>query len=148
MYLHEETMDLFDVPRGYYIAHCITGDLSFGAGIAKEINERYDMANAIRNILAQADCEDIAPKDLKGVTVWVGDVCNLITKAYPSKKVKRRNIQDCLDHMYAYCDQNYVKKIAMPRICCGMDGMDWSEIKPMIEETFEDLDIEIMVVHP
>lgn len=32
----EMTGDLFAVPQGYYLAHCISGDFSLGAGIAKQ----------------------------------------------------------------------------------------------------------------
>ena len=39
----EETRDLFTVPQGYYLAHCISGDYALGAGIAKTFNEVYNM---------------------------------------------------------------------------------------------------------
>ena len=35
--------DLFAVPQGYYLAHCISGDFALGAGIAKQFNEVYNM---------------------------------------------------------------------------------------------------------
>lgn len=39
----EMTGDLFAVPQGYYLAHCISGDFSLGAGIAKQFDEVYNM---------------------------------------------------------------------------------------------------------
>ena len=35
MTIREENRDLFTVPQGYYLAHCITADLSLGAGVVK-----------------------------------------------------------------------------------------------------------------
>ena len=35
--------DLFTVPQGYYLAHCISADFALGAGIAKVFDEVYNM---------------------------------------------------------------------------------------------------------
>ena len=39
MIITEVTQDLFTVPQGYYLAHCISGDYALGAGIAKVFDE-------------------------------------------------------------------------------------------------------------
>ena len=38
-----ENRDLFTVPQGYYLAHCISADFALGAGIAKIFDEVYNM---------------------------------------------------------------------------------------------------------
>lgn len=43
MTIHEEQRDLFTVPQGYYLAHCISADFALGAGIAKKFDEVYNM---------------------------------------------------------------------------------------------------------
>ena len=43
MIIREEKRDLFTVPHGYYLAHCISGDYALGAGIAKQFVEVYNM---------------------------------------------------------------------------------------------------------
>ena len=43
MILREVTGDLFTAPQGYYLAHCISGNYTLGAGIAKKFDEEYDM---------------------------------------------------------------------------------------------------------
>ena len=35
--------------------------------------------------------------------------------------------------------------IAMPKIACGLDGMDWREISSLIEQTFKNSGITIYV---
>lgn len=47
--------------------------------------------------------------------------------------------------MRVVADMNGVKKIAMPKIGCGLDGKDWRVIKKMLKDIFEDSDIEILV---
>jgi len=43
MTITEINGNLFEVPQGYYLAHCISGDYALGAGIAKTFNEIYNM---------------------------------------------------------------------------------------------------------
>ena len=43
MTIREENRDLFTVPQGYYLAHCITADFSLGAGVAKKMDKIYNM---------------------------------------------------------------------------------------------------------
>ena len=33
----------------------------------------------------------------------------------------------------------------MPRIGCGLDGLDWGIVKAIIKDVFEDTDIEILI---
>lgn len=35
--------------------------------------------------------------------------------------------------------------IAKPKIGCGLDKLEWSKVKAIIEEVFADTDIEILV---
>ena len=38
-----------------------------------------------------------------------------------------------------------VKKIAMPKIGCGLDRLGWVMVKHLIEQTFRDIEGEILV---
>ena len=38
-----------------------------------------------------------------------------------------------------------IKLLAMPKIGCGLDRLQWDKVKFMIEETFVDLDVEIII---
>lgn len=41
--------------------------------------------------------------------------------------------------------ENGIKKIAMPQIGAGLDKLDWSKNREIIQKVFEDTDIEILV---
>ena len=47
--------------------------------------------------------------------------------------------------MKEQCELLDIHKVAMPRIGYGLDRQNWSEVKKLIEEVFEDTDIEILV---
>lgn len=38
-----------------------------------------------------------------------------------------------------------VSKLAIPKLGCGLDGLNWSEAKLMIEEVFNDTEIDVVV---
>jgi O-acetyl-ADP-ribose deacetylase (regulator of RNase III) len=47
-----------------------------------------------------------------------------------AKKVKKKNI----------------KKLAMPKICCGKNGFDWEDVRDLIVDVFSDNDdLEIVI---
>ena len=42
-------------------------------------------------------------------------------------------------------EKNGVSKLAMPKIGCGLDKLDWKDVKQQIMYCFQDTDIEILV---
>lgn len=38
-----------------------------------------------------------------------------------------------------------VTKVAMPRIGCGLDGLEWEKVKEMLEDVFKDQNIDVTV---
>lgn len=49
MIYKEEKRDLFSVDDSYYIAHCISADFALGAGIAKEIDRRFNTREELKS---------------------------------------------------------------------------------------------------
>jgi len=41
-----------------------------------------------------------------------------------------------------------IQSIAIPPLGCGLGGLDWDVVKPMIVEAFQDLDINITIYEP
>jgi O-acetyl-ADP-ribose deacetylase (regulator of RNase III) len=47
--------------------------------------------------------------------------------------------------MKQHCEEHDVKKLAMPRIGCGLDRLDWNEVREIIKQTFQEINIELTI---
>jgi O-acetyl-ADP-ribose deacetylase (regulator of RNase III) len=47
--------------------------------------------------------------------------------------------------MKEHCEEHTVKKLAMPRIGCGLDRLDWNKVRDMIKEIFKDMKVELTI---
>ena len=40
-----------------------------------------------------------------------------------------------------------ITKLAMPLIGCGLDKLEWNRVKDVIEDVFDDTDVEILICY-
>lgn len=143
MIIREEQQDLFTVPTGYILVHCISADLAMGAGIAKEFARRGVKAQL------QRDYQDIEVGDclVSDTTGWRAEL-NLVTKEKywqkPTYETMRMALEDA-KFLYEEIMSYENVKFAMPRIGCGLDRLQWDKVKAIIAEVFVDTDVEILV---
>lgn len=142
MNINEVTQDLFTVPQGYYLAHCISGDYALGAGIAKKFDKVYDMRFKLHRDYAIPEGQKYANV---GRALLVDNVFNLVTKSRCFHKPTYDELYNTLVDMKEQCETFGIRKIAMPLIGCGLDRLDWNKVKDVIEDVFSDTDIEILV---
>ena len=137
MTLTEIKGDLFDRklehPSEYYV-HCISGDYACGAGIAKEFNKRYNLSLRLLD-LPRTSC------------MVIDDVISLVTKLKYWQKPTYDSLRKALVDLKEFCISDLVKTLVMPRIGCGLDKLSWNNVKKMLEEFFEDTDINIEVYY-
>ena len=142
----EQKGDLFAMPNDYALAHCISADFVLGAGIAvafaglgvrNELRERYT---------------DRTPDNFKcGYCLKTVEqqsypvVYNLVTKSRCYYKPTYQSLTEALTDMRKQMIADGVKKLAIPRIGCGLDGLEWSSVSTIVKEIFKDTDIEIVV---
>ena len=143
MYYHEEHMNLFDVPQGYMLAHCISGDFALGAGIAKEIDKRFNMREMLN--LMWGPISPMRNKWTVPCCLPCMNVFNLVTKEKYWHKPTLDSLRKSIEEMASFAVEMGVKKIAMPKIGCGLDKLDWDDVSVILRETFDDLDVEILV---
>lgn len=142
MHFTEINGDLFAVPQGYYLAHCISGDFALGAGIAKQFDKEYNMRF---KLFRDYPIETGEKFGYVGKALLVDNVFNLVTKPKCYHKPNYDTLIDTIIDMREQCETRNVTKLAMPKIGCGLDKLDWSRVREIIEEVFEDYDIEILV---
>lgn len=138
MIYKEEVRDLFTVPQGYDLAHCISADFNLGGGIAKQFCTHFDMRERLLNYYGDG---------VKGAgfSLKISNVYNLVTKEKVSDRPTYKNLIDALTDMKENMVDTDAKKVAMPKIGCGLDGLDWGIVRAIIKEVFEDTDIEILI---
>ena len=142
MVIKEEIMDLFTVPQGYYLAHCISGDYTLGAGIAKQFVENYNMRFKLHKNYPIPDGEKFANV---GQALLVDNVFNLVTKARVFHKPTYESLYDTLLDMRIQCEDLDISRLAVPLLGCGLDRLNWEQVKDVIEDVFDSTDIEILV---
>ena len=140
-----EQGDLFRYNKeGWYLAHCISADLALGKGIAVEFNNRFNMRNKLRQRFPHGFTQPEVCFETIGC-IKEGNVLNLVTKGNYWNKPSYRTMAGALFFMKEECEEHGIKKIAMPKIGCGLDKLEWSKVEDLIKRTFDDMDIEIVV---
>ena len=142
MNIKEVQQDLFTVPQGYYLAHCISGDYALGAGIAKAFDANYNMRFKLHRDFAIPEGEKFANV---GRALLVDNVFNLVTKQRCFHKPTYDTLYQTLEDMREQCENFNIDKLAMPLIGCGLDQLEWDKVKDVIEDVFGDTDIEILI---
>ena len=142
MTINEINGDLFRVPQGYYLAHCISGDYALGAGIAKKFDAEYNMRFKLFRDYAIPDGEKSANV---GRALLVDNVFNLVTKERCFHKPTYDTLYDTLVDMREQCEHLDINRLAMPLIGCGLDKLEWDMVKDVIEDVFENTNIEILI---
>lgn len=132
--------DLFQMPREYYLAHCISADFVLGAGIAKQFDRVYHMKFKLNNRYGNT-----LIKERIGQAYLVDNVFNLVTKEMYYKKPTYEMLGNCLLNMKDKIVQHDIHKMAMPKIGCGLDKLEWFAVEQIIKNVFADSDIEIVV---
>lgn len=139
----EEKGDLFteEILAEYALCHCISSDFALGAGIAKAFAKMG---------VKKALCEWFTKSwqgsgyclitETNGITVG-----NLVTKERYFHKPTLQTLRQSPEDFYMQALEINLKKIAMPKIGCGLDKLDWEDVRGVIKEVFGSTEIEILV---
>lgn len=76
-------------------------------------------------------------------------VINFPTKRHWKGKSRIEDIRAGLDALIEEVRARGVKSVAVPPLGCGLGGLNWSQVRPMIEDAFRALpDVEVLVFEP
>jgi hypothetical protein len=137
MRIVELKKDLFHYFGKKAFVHCISADYAMGAGIAVPIADRF----SLRPIL------DIQGDHSYPDCIFANGVFNLVTKKNASDKPTYRDLEKSLEKMKVLVKKSGIKDVAMPRIGCGLDGLEWIKVREIIEKVFVDTNIDIVVCY-
>lgn len=134
--------DLFSCDSSAYLVHCISADYALSAGIAKVFEEKYNLKEKLFNQFPPIGENNIARI---GMAVRIGKVFNLITKSKYWLKPNYTTMRYALSDMLKQCEKLHIQNLAMPRIGCGLDKLEWIVVERIINEIFADSDITIKI---
>lgn len=138
MTITTEKRDLFTMPQGYYLAHCISSDFALGAGIAKTFDSVYNMRfKLFRNYPDY--------KYVGGDALLINNTFNLVTKQKYWHKPTYESLKEALEMMKELMEFMDITKLAMPKIASGLDRLNWDRVYNIICEVFEDTNVEIVI---
>lgn len=76
-------------------------------------------------------------------------IINFPTKGHWRSRSRIRDIDQGLDSLVGVVQKYDITSIAIPALGCGNGGLDWAEVKPLIEKAFSALpDVEVILFPP
>ena len=134
MPIHHIKGDLFDSQD--CLAHCVSQDLGMAGGIAYQFKRRFGGVETLRDQHKRVG--EAAMLVRNGRAIFY-----LVTKRrlgdYPTYDALEASLFD----MYHQCKMNHIINVAMPKIGCGIDRLDWDRVENIIGRTFRDISVTI-----
>ncbi|XP_071383456.1 ADP-ribose glycohydrolase OARD1 isoform X2 [Centroberyx affinis] len=130
--------DLFSCPQDEALAHCISEDCRMGAGIAVMFKKKFSGVEELKEQKKMMGQCAVLKRGRRFVYY-------LITKKKASQRPTYESLAQSLEDMKSHCVVNGVRRISMPRIGCGLDGLKWETVSEILEEIFRCTDIFITV---
>lgn len=138
--LSEVRQDLFalDYRNEWSLCHCISEDLAMGKGIAVIFRDTFGGVDELRRqsrrvgevaVLPSGDCS----------------IFYLITKSKYWNKPSYSDLEKTLGELRISLVDKKLTKLAMPKIGCGLDGLEWRKVRAIIERVFAGSGIELRV---
>ena len=124
------------------IAHCISADAKMSKGFAETICRRV---NGL-----QEYCRKIKQSVGSIIPYWDAEsnnfIYNLVTKSKFFEKPTLDNLRMSLETMRGHALLNNITKISMPKIGCGLDKLQWTDVFKLIQDTFTYSGIQIQII--
>lgn len=135
------------------LVHCISQDAKMGKGIATKFKKKFPkMQKEILSVKPKIG--DVIPHSIevmskkgreKNKTIEIYSL-NMITKKNYFDKPTQSNFDLTVQTLRNTCDTFGFEEIAMPKIGCGLDRLDWDNfVLPCLNRHFSDLDVKIHV---
>lgn len=154
MQLEIVKQDITTISSDFLICHCISADAAMGAGVALALVRRFpSMKSEVKDCLATIPFA----QRIGQVVFFVDDttnaiVANMITKARYWEKSSTMphgayldNLRQCLILVKQVMLERDIKKLAMPKIGCGLDRCSWMDVESIILDVFDGTDYDITV---
>lgn len=135
--------DLFEnFSQGDAIAHGVNCRGFMGSGIALPIKNEFP-----NNFLAyndQCNGQRLEPGDVLAFHEGGVIVFNMATQFEPGPDARYEWVGLAAANLYSYCRDNAIPVVKMPKIGCGIGGLEWESVRDILEEIGdEDVALEV-----
>ena len=132
----EQQGDWLDFPHS--LALCISADSKVGAGLAKQIREKFPGYFPTKKEYKQ----QVLHAQYLGHDKFV---FHLIVKPRYFHKPTYRSLRKALSALRDQMNFYRIDKLGIPHLSCGLDKLNWTEVQKIIHETFRDSNLELNV---
>lgn len=145
MVLYVEYGDIFNLRDIYNYAHGCNCAGAMGKGIALQFKEKYpEMYLEYKNLCKH---KQFSLGDIFIYNYGNGVVFNLGTQTTWKTKADISAVEKTLIKMFTHAVQHNIYKIALPRIGAGLGGLDWNNVKSIIDKVAKKYpSVDLMVV--
>ncbi len=125
-----------------------------GKGLALQFKKRYPLNFQLYRTAYKANQLEVGKMfvtEIKGKDIAkLKYIINFPTKEHWRGKSKVSYIEDGLEDLVAIISASDISSIALPALGCGLGGLDWEEVKLLIEEKLEEIaeKVEVVVFEP
>jgi O-acetyl-ADP-ribose deacetylase (regulator of RNase III) len=133
---HRRHKSIVDAMPHMPIAHCISEDRAQTRGVAKVICRVCPVNKHVGYV--PVGCVSVSRSSK-------GHVYNLVTKKRYFDKPSYEDLKACLIQLREKLLAERVAKIAIPELGCGLDGLQWNFVLPIIRAILAGLQIDIYV---
>ena len=132
--------DLFalDFSNEFCLCHCVSEDLAMGKGIAVLFRDKFGCINELRR-------QSKSVGQVASLQFARSKIYYLITKPKYWDKPSYESLENALLSLRDDMISSDLNKLGMPRIGCGLDGLEWTIVKEVIKRVFASTSIEIVV---
>lgn len=128
----EKTGNLFDAETDA-IGHGVNCKGLMGAGIAVQFRNRWpDMYSEYRKLCLEGLLSPGQIYPYRDHTLHV-TLVNIASQEYPGPDAKLEWLVTGVSNALAYCHERGLSSLAVPRIGCGIGGLDWRIVQPTLQ---------------
>lgn len=122
------------------LCHCVSQDFRMGKGIALHFKNRFGHVYDLLNQAPSVGQIGLLYRPMEERYIYY-----LVTKPTYYSKPTYGSLKDTLIEMKNHMLSNNVTRLSMPKIGCGLDRLEWNEVKDIIKQVFAETNITITV---
>jgi len=122
------------------LVHCVSADLAMGKGIALKFKEKFGQVEYLKS-----QRKVVGEVAVLKVTPPFRCIFYLVTKPWYYAKPSYETLRQCLHELKKLCTTHSITRLAMPRIGCGLDQLQWPMVRSIIQGVFNGTGINITV---